>query len=57
MCHPIVIFEDKVKGFLKRIPLNFMKAWFERLPKLKLTNFGHLAKNSRLKVLVTPWGI
>jgi hypothetical protein len=36
--------EDKVKGFLKRIQLYFMNAWFESLAKLKLTNFCHLAK-------------
>jgi hypothetical protein len=34
----IVYSEDKVKGFLKRIPLYFMNAWFERLAILKLTN-------------------
>ena len=49
--------EDKNKGFQKRIPLYFMNAWFESLAKLKLTNFGHLAKISQLQVLVTPWGI
>ena len=53
----IVYFEDKVKDFLKRFPLYFMNAWFERLAKLKLTNFGHLAKISQRQVLVTPWGI
>ncbi len=36
----IVYFEDKVKGFLKRIPFYFLNAWFEKYPKLKLTNFG-----------------
>jgi hypothetical protein len=53
----IVYFEDKIKDFLKRIPLYFMNAWFERLAKLKLTNYSHLAKISQLQVLVTPWGI
>jgi hypothetical protein len=57
--YPILIvdFENKVKGFLKRIPLYFMNAWFERYPNLKLTNFGNLAKISQLQVLVTSWGI
>jgi hypothetical protein len=49
--------EDKGKGFPKCIPLYFMNAWFESLAKLKLTNFGHLAKINQLQVLVTPWGI
>jgi hypothetical protein len=53
----IVYFEDKVKGFSKRISLYFMNAWFERYPKLKLTNFGQMSKICQLKVLVTPWGI
>jgi hypothetical protein len=52
-----VYFEDKVKGFLKRIPSYFMNAWFERYFKLKLTNYGHFAKISKLQVHVTPWGI
>jgi hypothetical protein len=52
----IVYFEDKVYGFLKRIPFYFMNAWFEGYLILKLTNFGHLAKISQLQVLVTPWG-
>jgi hypothetical protein len=49
-----IYFEDKVKGFLKRIPLYFMNAGLEGLAKLKLTNFGHLAKIGKLQVLVTP---
>ena len=53
----IVYFEDKVKGFPIRIPLYFMNSWFERYPKLKLTNFGNLAKISQLQVLVTHWRI
>jgi hypothetical protein len=53
----IVYFEDKVYGFIKRIPFYFMNAWFEGYPVLKLTNFGNLAKISQLQVLVTPWKI
>ena len=53
----IVYFQDKVYGFPRRIPFYFMNAWFERYPKLKLTNFGQMAKISQLQVLVTPWGI
>jgi hypothetical protein len=53
----IVYFEDKVKGFLKSIPLYFMNAWFDRLAKLKFSNFGHLTKISQLEVLSTSKGI
>jgi hypothetical protein len=52
-----VYLEDKVKGFLKRVPFYFMNSRFEIYPKLKLTNFVNLAKISQLQVLVTPWGI
>jgi len=48
----IVYFEDKFKGFLKRIPLYFLNAWLERYPKIKLTNFDQNAKISQLQVLV-----
>jgi hypothetical protein len=40
----IVYFEDIVKGFPKRISFYFMISWFERYPKLKLTNFGNFPK-------------
>ncbi len=34
-----VYFEDKVKGFLKPMTFYFLNAWFEKYPKLKMTNF------------------
>ena len=40
----IVYFEEYVLNFLKRISLYFMNARFEWMAKLKLTNFGQIAK-------------